>query len=486
VAGAHIFDSSNTIIPMKSWTLLAIIGLLAFVLRVYQLGSIPPGLYSDEVSIAVNAKSILLTGKDEWGKPFPVLFRAYGEYKLPVYIYLTAVLEKLLGYTDLAVRVPSAAAGTLAVIAAYMLIVGWGKKPALLTALFMTISPWHLQFSRGGFESSVAFSLTLWAAVFFLKGLVRHRYLAVAFVCAVTATQTYLSARVFVPLMAVMIVVIFWPKLRLSKKELFSLAVFMFVIIAALFSTYISFESSIRFQSQSVLTMGGNLLNNLTENLIKNFSFDFLFFHGDPNPRHGLLVMGELYYWQLPLIVIGGGYVFKKSKELFALLIAWLAIGSLPVALSSVSPHALRGLLMVFPWQAFSTFGAICLLKMKTTKWIVAPMVALFLIFYLHSYYVHIPSELGKAWGDGIKQAVIFADSSPVPRVYVQEKILWPYFHWYANNEKFIYVEGSRSLTDLKDPGAWLIAPVEIALPYKTIRDVSYVSGDVGWKIYEL
>ena len=42
---------------------------LAFLLRVWHLGTVPPGLDADEASIGYNAYSLLVTGRDEFGVP---------------------------------------------------------------------------------------------------------------------------------------------------------------------------------------------------------------------------------------------------------------------------------------------------------------------------------------------------------------------------------------------------------------------------------
>ena len=70
---------------------LALIVLLAAFLRLYQLEKVPYGLYIDEAGISVNASSILKTGKDEYGTPYPLYFRSFDDYKTPGFVYLTAV-----------------------------------------------------------------------------------------------------------------------------------------------------------------------------------------------------------------------------------------------------------------------------------------------------------------------------------------------------------------------------------------------------------
>src|SRR5262245_10036445 len=65
---------------------LGAIFVLALLLRAWALDLSPPSLDPDEVSIGYNAWSIWRTGRDEYGQPLPLSFRAFGEYKRPAYI----------------------------------------------------------------------------------------------------------------------------------------------------------------------------------------------------------------------------------------------------------------------------------------------------------------------------------------------------------------------------------------------------------------
>src|SRR3989344_5210772 len=101
---------------MKNLFIIAII-ILAAILSLYKLGEVPSGLYQDETAIGYNAYSLLETGKDEHGVSYPLYFKSFGDYKLPVYIYLTAFSVKTFGLTGFAVRLPSAVFGILSVAA---------------------------------------------------------------------------------------------------------------------------------------------------------------------------------------------------------------------------------------------------------------------------------------------------------------------------------------------------------------------------------
>ena len=123
---------------------------ISFLLRFYKLGEIPSGFYQDESAIGYNAYSIIETGKDEHGQPFPLYFKSFGDYKLPVYIYLTALSIQMFGLNEFAVRFPSALFGFLTVIVFYFFVRKLTKNRPLsiISTAFLATSPWHLHYSR--------------------------------------------------------------------------------------------------------------------------------------------------------------------------------------------------------------------------------------------------------------------------------------------------------------------------------------------------
>jgi 4-amino-4-deoxy-L-arabinose transferase-like glycosyltransferase len=103
---------------MKCKILLALIFLVFIVTRVYKITTIPSSVYWDEASIGYNAFAITTDLKDEWGNFLPLHFRAFGEFKLPVYIYSVASFVKLFGLNEYSVRLPAViySLGTLFVV----------------------------------------------------------------------------------------------------------------------------------------------------------------------------------------------------------------------------------------------------------------------------------------------------------------------------------------------------------------------------------
>jgi 4-amino-4-deoxy-L-arabinose transferase-like glycosyltransferase len=137
---------------------LILIIILGTILRFYQLGEAPAGLYIDEAGQGYSAYSILQTGKDEFGKPWPIVFRSFTDFKTPVYTYLIAPIIPFLGLNSFTVRFPSAIFGVMTLPVLFLLIKKLSKNQtlALLATLLLAISPWHILFSRTDYECIIA------------------------------------------------------------------------------------------------------------------------------------------------------------------------------------------------------------------------------------------------------------------------------------------------------------------------------------------
>src|SRR3990172_3286399 len=96
-----------------SWwlTLIALIALALFV-RVYRVTQSPPSPYWEEVALGYDAYSILLTGKDHHGNPWPIVaFESFGDWKPSGYFYALIPFIKVFGLSVFSVRLLSVLAG---------------------------------------------------------------------------------------------------------------------------------------------------------------------------------------------------------------------------------------------------------------------------------------------------------------------------------------------------------------------------------------
>ncbi len=147
------------------WFHLALILLVAAFFRLWQLDSIPPGLFGDEATDGLDALDVL-AGRGAIF--FPANFGREG-----LHVWLVAGMFRLIGVVPLALRLPSALAGILTALATYWLgremvgrLVDWESgrlgrgHPTnlpiyqstipLLAALYLATSYWHIHFSRFG------------------------------------------------------------------------------------------------------------------------------------------------------------------------------------------------------------------------------------------------------------------------------------------------------------------------------------------------
>lgn len=201
---------------LKYVLLLIGILLIAFVLRVYKISSNPPSVFWDEASVGYNAYTISHWGKDEWGKILPLAFRSFGEYKLPVHIYLTAPFVLLFNLSAFSVRIPAALFGVASVYLIYLV----GRKMfkselvGLAAAFVLAVSPYNLQFSRFNHELNFAIFFFLLGLYLFYEGLEkRKKLIPLSYLSFGISLISYNAAKIIVPFMVLLLTVLYFKKL---------------------------------------------------------------------------------------------------------------------------------------------------------------------------------------------------------------------------------------------------------------------------------
>ena len=241
---------------MKKYLLLAII-LLAAVLRFWQLGKNPPSLYWDEVSLGYNAYSILKTAHDEHARFLPLTnFAAFGDYKPPGYIYAAVPSIAIFNLTEFAVRFPSAFFGVLTVALTYFLAkkLFGNENIALLSALFLAISPWHLQFSRAAFEGNMALFFSVLGIYLFIKFATdKPYYILFSALPFLIAMYTFTGQRLFVPFILIVLLIQFRKQILENIKLVLVTAVITSFLFWPLFKfANLTIEGRLRFNEVTI------------------------------------------------------------------------------------------------------------------------------------------------------------------------------------------------------------------------------------------
>jgi 4-amino-4-deoxy-L-arabinose transferase-like glycosyltransferase len=147
----------------QTFFLLLVILILAGFFRLWQLSSIPPGLYPDE---AINGNDALKTLENNQFK----VFYPENNGREGLFIWLIAFSFKLFGPSAWSLRLTSAILGILTVLGLYLLAKElFNRKIGLLAAFFLAVSFWHVNFSRIGFRAILVPFLMTFSFYFLFK-----------------------------------------------------------------------------------------------------------------------------------------------------------------------------------------------------------------------------------------------------------------------------------------------------------------------------
>jgi len=411
-----------------NYFLLGLALLLGGFLLFYKLGNIPSGFYIDESLPGYNAYSILKTGKDEYGKFLPLLFRFYGSYNPPLYTYLTVFPIAAFGLSVFSVRLVSALAGLLSAIVVYKLLAESGAIKNKLTSAVVTLiyvtTPWLILYSRVGYEVSTAYLLFSLGSLLFWLGLRKYRFLLPAFFFLSLSTYAAYSERFLVPIFIVCLLFFFRKELFLKRSSRYTLyGILTFVLTQIPHLTLIATpaffpksnliaSSAVVSQAQKVaqflpypISLGLSFLREFFSQYLTYFSPRSLFFLPDPDPQRSLPVLSVFYFWLIIPFFLGIYALWVKRKEPFSKFVFLLALLSpIPAALTKDPFATHRAMPLLLPLILIIGLGVDLIIdRIKGFVWI--PTFLLLFLFSLlllwRSYFVFLPKERAKDWGYG-------------------------------------------------------------------------------------
>jgi 4-amino-4-deoxy-L-arabinose transferase-like glycosyltransferase len=411
-----------------------VILLIGFFLRIYNVANIPASLHVDEVSYGYNAYSILTTGKDEYGVPFPIFFKATGEYKSPIPVYSMVPFIYLFGLNAFSVRFYSVIYGVLGIIAIYLLTKElFDKHPqaeiiALFAMFFLAISPWDIHFSRIAWDITPFIFFTTLGAYLILKSQKIPKLLPFAIVSWMLAIYSYFVSWIVIPFFGLMFFILYFKLFFIHKKETLISFVILLVMLIPILQNTLSSHGLVRWQQVSIFSNpphNQSIFDHILINYIRHFSVDFLFLKGDsgmpgqPNTYDSVHGMGELYIFQLPLLLIGIYKVFKTKTKTRFLLFTWLLLYPLGSMFTDrESPLARRSVIGVIPFQIISAYGLFYFLevveKIKKGRTLLIVITAFIItfsfVYYLYLYFVTYPNYSSDYYGFqyGSKQIVSY------------------------------------------------------------------------------
>jgi hypothetical protein len=316
---------TKKILPRHS-SLVAIL-LVAFALRVYNLENIPNGLFIDEAARGYDAFAISRTGADMFGERLPLFLRGFDDYTPGLYVYLTVPFVYFLDLSRFSTRIASVYIGVLTVVVSYWAIRRpFGQSAALVGAGLL----------------APTFTIVL-----AYRGLRRPRWLIAAGVVGGISLYGYAPVKAFLPVLLIGFIAFYRRELVWQRGAaltagtvltIFAIPVYLFSFTA---SGRIRFEEVASFYNVSWQETLYLLVNNYFAYLHPKFLFmtdisqpDFFF-------SQRLKYVGLLYWFELPLILLGLFHLLKLGQRRHYFWLFWLLVAPIGINLLTNTKPAL-------------------------------------------------------------------------------------------------------------------------------------------------
>jgi len=426
-------------ISQRNWVvlLLAVSVCLSIFFAIYKDNVAPPGFNSDEAAFSYNAYSILKTGADEYGRVLPIRLKSFGDYKMPLYSYLSIPFIAIFGLTELGARALNIFLALLFPLAIYFFTKQLikNKTVGVIAAFLISVSLGKGIIERQAHEALLAAFLITLASFFFIKFVENQKYrYGISFVVALfLALFSYQSSRLFALFFFIFAIGYFFFKKVETKKSITILVVFVvsLLIFAAtdiiykpsrVENLFLTNTAGFGMSVGQLRGEGGRRIfyNPLTigvrdalSSYLLYFSPQFLAEHGDSNVRFGFDNMPPITPLEYLFIFIGIYFLFRNKERWRYFVLALFLISPLTAALSWADLSFTRAFFIIIPALIIASYGFYqFLMTFKKRKVFPYLLVGLVLIesislwyswdFYLNHYSKRaLPAQ---AWQAGYKE----------------------------------------------------------------------------------
>ncbi|EKD87009.1 MAG: glycosyl transferase family 39 [uncultured bacterium] len=435
---------------VKKYLPLVTVVILASILRLWMLNSVPVSMSDDEIRFVYTSYSLAQTGKDAFGNFLPLVFKmdganTYGQ----VPMYLSSIPFFFLDLNPFTARLPYALSGILSVVLFYFILkkILNNEAVALLSAFVLSVSVWHIQISRLALEADITLLIYLSAITVFIYAKKRTKFIVLSMMLFFFAFHGYAALKViFLPLLLTLVLYKFK---ELSKKHLLiilativlSFGSFAYLSKTQGASSYSSKEGApFFFQDKEQTALAVELERRFSDeppmiekiyhnkftywfrifssNYLHAFSPDYLFLSQEANGIYSIWGRGELYMFELPFIFMGALWLFMRKRREFYSLLFLLLISPLPSALGTTSPTwTSRSSFMIFWLCAFigaGIFAFVTYRKEKVYKYLAILFISALYLYgvlgYLSQYYYDWSRTNAKYFSKSTKDLVYMID----------------------------------------------------------------------------
>ncbi len=325
--------------PRIAWgeaaTVVVLLG-LGFILRFYDLTSLPLKVHGDMASVGLQARDILRGD-------FPGWF-SLGWATIPMWGYAHEALTMLLfGDSLFGLRISAVLAGTASLLGVYLLgREAWTPRVGMLALAALTIDVVHIHFSRiPSYMDPVPWMV--WAYFFMVRGLKRRSPTSwlLSGIFTAFAMNMYFSGRLTLPVLVIFLLYlgIFHASLLRQNREgllAFTLAFLftfgpMLIVAARYFPEYVARAQVVSIADPGVFQhlLSKYQVSTLREVVLEQVQRTFLTFqyYGDTSTQFGW-PRPMLSPWLAPFFLMGIGVATGRLRHVGNMLLTlWLVLG---------------------------------------------------------------------------------------------------------------------------------------------------------------
>lgn len=445
---------------MKTKFLIILILLITAILYFLPLKS-PPGFNADEAAYGYNAYSILKTGRDEYGTFLPLRLKSFGDYKLPLYTYLTIPFIKLFGLSEASTRIVAGLSGFLLVLVIYAISKElFNQKVALISLALGSVSAWIHPLAQHAHETTLATLLIGLSLLFLIKYAKskQNTFAGLSLLFTTLSLFAYHTAKVIAPFLFLALLYYLYQNkktvCKVKHNQGFLILMFIAVIIGSIYLISEIKSPPARITSLFILNHPDIALRTneakiearfspfgnkyfisgiqIVNRYLSYFSPEFLVVKGDENPRFGYDNISLLTAVEYIFFLVGAFYLFSKKPKHAWLLGLVLLIPPFGGSLTWQKYSYTRIHPMILAILPLAASGFYYLLS-KYKKILFIPLViSLFLsLTSLYFFFIHYPRRAYaiRSWQPGYKELTdyIKENYSKYDHFYITNKNGQPY-----------------------------------------------------------
>lgn len=470
-----LYDKCILFLDRYHYLILFLIFAVFIFSRLFRIASVPSGIHLDELGIAFDAQCLAGYGVDRNLASFPVYPANYADGCSALYMYISALIFKVAGYSVMNYRLTAVICAIPCFFCSYLLVRELYEKKsiALLAPILVTILPEYFISERWGLDCNLFLSVVTIAFYFYIRAIrsetASYLYYVLAGVFWGLTLYTYIISYLILPVfLAVATLYLIWVR-RFRWKQTIVMAIPLALLAAPLILMQLVNMRVIpqfSFLFTDFIPLSWYRTNEMSlANIADNLDlFKILLVDSDLLRHTAFPGYGSMYYFSIPLVLYGLAicvkqtYISVKTRtyQMKTMLLLFTIVAyCMSLILYDVVIYRVNEIFMAFMLMVVIAIEHIS----RHKKLIIVPILVCYLVaflsfanmYYRHQYEIYegtglfIPTTIGDVFD-------YFDDHyNDGRKVYIQ-----PQYENYIYNDLLIGLYGEMSPYEWHDPDTWI------------------------------